>query len=270
MSGNTRGASILWGSSANAAIAVYSSIYAAPATFDFGPVSATGHLTITADAGGAAGNNIRFIFADDGSHNTGVVTSVTGTGTSIDPYIATISFKLGTSTVKNLADLINADGTLGPLVTATYSGAGSALAVTATVTPLAGGYDAGVSGHPTSSSDAVNLGPQTAFALFIEVDGAATFRIQAAGSIVTGAGRNAIPKTDGTEEGSWYSFVEADAIEFEAGTAVVADFADEIIFSGAGALCIDFSPFSPTFLRLLRVDNNAGTVNVKAHTVAAG
>lgn len=241
----------------------YVSKAAIQATYDFGPVSATGHLVITADTAGVTGNYIRFIFADDGATNTGVVTSVTGTGTSIDPYIATISFKNGTATVKNLADLINADGTLGPLVTATYATTGAAHAATATVTPLAGGRAADAN---LGATDAVVIGKGVNVSLFVKTSGAATFVVEAANPSGPQPAGNVVPPSDGTAETDWYDYTADMPLEYDSDHGV----STPLVFSGAGSVCIELSPFTPAYLRLRRSDTNQTDLTVSAYVTAAG
>ena len=101
-------------------------------------------------------------------------------------------------------------------------------------------------------SAAANIGESTNVAIMVKTDGAVTFVIQAADDTLGGAGRNGL--SSGT---SWFDYVRADS--FETASGVEGNTA-KIVFAGAGAVCIDLSPFAPKYLRLYSADGNARNV----------
>jgi len=97
------------------------------------------------------------------------------------------------------------------------------------------------------------LGAFSNCALFCKADGAVTFTIQTAMESVPGAGVNLLDSND-----VWFDYVRADAYESASG---VEGNTAKIVFGGAGAVCIDMSPFAPTYIRLSTADGLNRTVS---------
>ena len=111
------------------------------------------------------------------------------------------------------------------------------------------------------TSPSVSLGAMVNVALYVTVGGAVTFTIQAgldAGGI-PGAGANQMPNA------IWFDYLRSDSYDTAGG--VEGNLA-EIVFGGAGSVCIDQSPFAPTYLRLKT--GTGGTVTASAYVVATG
>lgn len=112
----------------------------------------------------------------------------------------------------------------------------------------------------TGTSGAVNIGPQTNVALFIKSSGAATFKLQCGASLLMTAGANDMANV------SWYDYIRSSILEDNDGAAGTSP---TIVLGAGDAVCIDLSPFAPTFLRLVRTDAGADST-VTAYSVAVG
>lgn len=121
----------------------------------------SGGLTFEADTAGAAGNNIQVTLTESSGSGSDVIT-VTGSGTSGDPYIITLALDglAGDTDTAAIEAALNGDSNVSPLIT--VSGGDPLVAGTTFSTQLSGGADANLGSdevkiHPTDGDISVCL-----------------------------------------------------------------------------------------------------------------
>lgn len=204
------------------------------------------NILVTSKVTGSAGNDIEIKTVH------GTVFGVVTVG-----HVITVTLNSGVTTANAFITGIQGNVGANALVTValTPDSSGAGFITDALDLTLTGGVD-------NVASGAAQIGPMDSVAVFAQVSGPCTLKIQASASIVLSSGRNAI-----NDSLPWYDYVRAQALEGDNG--VNSGYAT-IVFAAAGTVAVDCSPFAPTYLRLTRVDNLGTDVTITAFTVAVG